>query len=94
MPRFTFNSKTGQAELAEGTVITGVSIKNIIDVKSYNIDERNGFVYHSIQFRNGSSVEVEHSNSKVNFHASNCSTTLSDDPEHPKGILVGVSPNK
>ncbi|MFA0157416.1 hypothetical protein [Vibrio sp. 10N.261.46.A3] len=94
MPSFSFDPKTGEAKLAEGTSISSVSIKNVQDVSSYEIIEDNQTLIHKVLFNESSHFTASYGNNSVSVKSTECTTTISDDPDNENAVTFTISPNK
>ncbi|EGU35970.1 hypothetical protein [Vibrio scophthalmi] len=93
MPSFTFDPKTGSTKLAEGVSISSISIKNVGDVKSYEIVEDNGVVIHKVEFIKGSGFTARYEGGSVSLSATECFTNIADDPDSENAVIFTLSPN-
>ncbi|MEZ8069415.1 MULTISPECIES: hypothetical protein [Vibrio] len=94
MPSLSFDPKTGETKLAEGTSISSVSIKNVQDVSSYEIIEDNQTLIHKVKFNESSYFTASYGNNSVSVNSTECTTNVSDDPDNESAVILTISPNK
>ena len=94
MPSFSFDPKTGETKLAEGTSISSVSIKNVQDVSSYEIIEDNQTLIHKVSFNESSYFTASYGNDSVSVNSTACTTKVSDNPDKESAVILTISPNE
>lgn len=95
MANFTID-KNGNIDLKDH-VVTGVGIQRITDVTSYKIDVEAGRVTHVVTFSNGGGFTASWNTDGSQFRTSTVSktnTSISDDPNFDKGVILTISAAK